>query len=226
MAGEDLDAVRELEQAAQRVKEVPGARLCSDREVGTGSVADEERVAGEDEPRLLGPRAVDHRDTGVLGPVPRRVDRPQHHLAELDLGAVVQRIVLELRLGGRVDRDRDTVLERQPPVPGQVIGMRVRLDRPHDPDVALLRLRQHRLDRVRRIDDRRDTRVLVADQVRRTAEIVVNELLEEHEQSRYQALRRARRSATAAKATARNTPATTPTHGKPDLSRPGATVSC
>ena len=39
----------------------------------------------------------------------------------------------------------------------------------------------HALDRVRRIDDRSDARVLVADQVRRTAEVVVNELLEQHE---------------------------------------------
>ena len=130
----------------------------------------------------LGPGSVDHGDTGVLRPVARCVDRPQHHLAELDLGAVVQSVVLELRLSGRVDRDRETVLQRQPPMPGEVIGMRVRLDRPHDPDIALRRLRQDRLDRERRVDDRSDTCILVADQIRRTAEVVVNELLEQHEQ--------------------------------------------
>ena len=111
---------------------------------------------------------------------PGRVDRPQHHLAELDLGTVGERIVLVLRLGVRVDRDRDAVLERQPPVAGEVVGVRVRLDRPHDPNAAALGGRQHRLDRVRGIDDRGDACILVADQVRRTAEVVVNELLEQH----------------------------------------------
>ena len=33
-----------------------------------------------------------------------------------------------------------------------------------------------------RVDDRGDARFLVADQIRRTAEVVVNELLEQHEQ--------------------------------------------
>ena len=114
--------------------------------------------------------------------MPGRVDRPQHHVAELELGAVAERIVLVLGLGGRVDRDPDVVLERQPPMAGEMVCVRVRLDRPHDPDAAPLGRRQHGLDRVRRIDDRGDARILVADQVRRTAEVVVNELLEQHEQ--------------------------------------------
>jgi hypothetical protein len=37
------------------------------------------------------------------------------------------------------------------------------------------------LDRVRRIDDRGDTFFLAPDQIRRTAEVVVQELLEQHE---------------------------------------------
>ena len=117
----------------------------------------------------------------MLRTVPGRVDRAQDDVSELDLGAVLQRIVLVRRLRSRVDRDRDAVLERETPVAREVVGMRVRLDRPHDPDLALRRLRQHRLDRIGRVDDRGDARILVADQVRRTAEVVVNELLEQHE---------------------------------------------
>jgi hypothetical protein len=74
------------------------------------------------------------------------------------------------------------VLERQAAVTGEVVRMRVRLDRPHDPDTAALGLLEDRLDRVGRVDDRGDTCILVADQVRRTAEVVVHELLEQHEQ--------------------------------------------
>ena len=73
------------------------------------------------------------------------------------------------------------MLERKPPVPGEVVGMRVRLDRPDDPDVAPRRFGQHRLDRERRVDDRGDACFLVADQIRRTTEVVVNELLEQHD---------------------------------------------
>ena len=181
MAGKDLDAVRQLEQPPQRVEELLGALLRADREIGPGRVADEERVAGQDEPRLVRPRAVDHGEAGVLGTVSGRVDRAQDDVSEHDLGAVVQRIVLVRRLGGRVDRDRQAVLQREPSMAGEVVGVRVRLDRPHDPDLAPRRLCQHPLDRVRRVDDRGDARILVADQVRRTAEVVVNELLEQHE---------------------------------------------
>ena len=42
MAGEDLDAVRELEQPVKRVEQAFGALLRSDREVGSRRVADEE----------------------------------------------------------------------------------------------------------------------------------------------------------------------------------------
>ena len=58
--------------------------------------------------------------------------------------------------------------------------MRVRLDRADDRDVASLGLREKRLDRERGVDDDRDARFLVADQIGRTAEVVVQELVEDH----------------------------------------------
>ena len=72
------------------------------------------------------------------------------------------------------------MLQREAAVAGEVVGVRVRLDDADDLDAALIRLRQHALDRVRRIDDRGDACFLVTDQVRRAPEIVVQELLEEH----------------------------------------------
>ena len=180
MTGEDLDAVRQLQQAAERVEEAVGALPRADGEIGPSRVADEERVAREDEPGLVGARAVDHRQAGVLGAMARRVDRPQDDLAQLELDAVGQRVVGVLGLCVGMDRDRDAMLQREPAVPGEVVGVRVRLDDADDLDAALRRLRQHALDRVRRIDDRGDAGFLVTDQVRRAPEIVVQELLEEH----------------------------------------------
>ncbi len=80
-----------------------------------------------------------------------------------------------------VDRDRDTVLEREPAMAREVVGVRVRLDCPHDLHVPPGRRFQHRFDRVRWIDDCGDARVLVADQIRRTTQVVVQKLLEQHE---------------------------------------------
>ena len=146
MAGEDLDAVGQLEQPAQRVEEPLGALLRVDGEVGPPRVADEERVAGEHEPRLVGARAVDDREARVLRPVAGRVDRAQDDLAELELGAVLERVVRVLGLGGGMDRDRHAVLERQPAVAREVVGVGVRLDDAHDADAAPLGLAQERLD--------------------------------------------------------------------------------
>ena len=54
-----------------------------------------------------------------------------------------------------MDAHRDAVLEREPPVPGEVVGVRVRLDRADDADVAPLGLVEVLLDREGRIDDDR-----------------------------------------------------------------------
>ena len=180
VTGEDLDAVAELDEAAQAVEEALGSLLRLDREVRAAGVADEERVAGEDEPRLVAARAVDHREAAVLGTVARRVDRAEDDVADLDLRPVVERLVREGRPGVAVDADRDAVLEREAPVAGDVIGVRVRLEDADEPDAAALGLRQHGLDVVRRVDDDRDAGLLVADEVRGAAQVVVQELLEQH----------------------------------------------
>src|SRR5581483_6771884 len=100
VAGEDLDAVAQLEEPAQAVEEALGAFLRPDREVGPSRVPDEERVAGEDEPRLAAARAIDHREAAVLGPVARRVDRAEDDVADRDLRPILERLVRERGLGG------------------------------------------------------------------------------------------------------------------------------
>ncbi len=73
-----------------------------------------------------------------------------------DLGAVGQRIVLVRGVGGGVDRDRQAVLQREPSMSGEMVGVRVRLDRPDDPNLAPRRLCQRRARS--RTEDRRSRR--------------------------------------------------------------------
>jgi hypothetical protein len=180
VAGVHLDAVAELDEAVQRVEEPLGARRRLDREVGARRVADEEGVAGEHEPRLVAAGAVDDGERAVLGPVPGRVQRAQDDPAELDLGAVFERLVRERRPGGGVNPHGQPVLEREPSVTRDVVGVRVRLEHRDELDLVSLRRIQVLLGRVGRIDDDGGSRLLVADEVRSAPEIVVDELLEQH----------------------------------------------
>jgi hypothetical protein len=176
----DLDAVRQLEHSPQRVEHPFGTFASLDGEVRTSSVADEERVSREQQPWLVGPRPVDHGETGVLGTVARRVQAAQDDVADLDLVAVGQRVMRVLRVGRSMDGDRDVVLEPEPSVPRDVVGMRVSLQHAHDADTAAVCLREILVDLERRIDDDRPGRLFVADEIRRAAEIVVDELREDH----------------------------------------------
>ena len=74
--GPDLALARQRQQrVAQRAEHAPRALLLVDREVGAGDVADEQRVAGQDGPRLGAAGGVDQRERRVLGPVAGRVQR-------------------------------------------------------------------------------------------------------------------------------------------------------
>ncbi len=104
--------------------------------------------------------------------------------SDLEHLAVGQRLE---RIGGlrdRVDRHRNAVLQREAPVAREMIGMGVRLQHALDPHACLLRGLQVLLDPERRIDDDRDTRIRVADQVRGAPEVVVHELPKEQHGSR------------------------------------------
>jgi hypothetical protein len=83
-----------------------------------------------------------------------------------------------------VDRDRKPKLDREPAVPGHMVGMRVRLEHALDPHLFLLCRHEVLLDRERRVDDHRDTCVTVSDQVRRAPEVVVDELTEDEHRRR------------------------------------------
>ena len=184
MPGEHLDPIRQLEEPLERVEEALRALGRADREVGAGRVSHEERVAGEHEPRLVRTRRVDHGEAAVLRPVARRVDAPEDDVPDLDLVAVRHRIVRVRGAGRRVDGHRDAVIEREAAVAGDVICVRVRLDRPHDAGVEALGLGEDRLDREVWIHDGDLPGDLAADEVRGASQVVVQDLGEEHGRDR------------------------------------------
>ena len=181
MAGEDLDAIRQLEQAPEAGVEVVRAVDGLDRQIRSRCVADEERIAGQHEPGLLGPSPVDDGETKVLRTVTRRVQQAERDVAEHDFPSVLEPVVVVLDLGRWVNRNRDPLLEREASVPGDVVGVRVGLEHADDSDALLVRRREVLLGRVSRIDDDGLVRLLVADEVRRAAEVVVDELPEDHD---------------------------------------------
>ena len=75
VTGVDLDSRRQLGEPRQRGVEVLGALARGDREIGTGGVADEQRVARQHD------ALVDH-EGAVLGPVPGRVQHADRHRAD------------------------------------------------------------------------------------------------------------------------------------------------
>ena len=91
MPGKDLDAVCELGEPVQALEKFCGAFLGVDGEVGSRGIADEERVAGEHEPRIGRARLVDRRRTRNArgdGPACARLARAASRRPPLDRRAV------------------------------------------------------------------------------------------------------------------------------------------
>ena len=181
MAGMNLDAVRQLEQPLQAVVQLACALGRLDGQIRPGRFADEQRVARQGQPRLVRPRSVADRERAVLWSVAGRVDDADRDRPHRDLGAVLQRLEVVLRLRGRVDRHRDTVLERESAVAGHVVRVRVRLEHTLEPHPFPLGRFEILLDREGRIDHDCLAGGVVADQVGGTAKIVVDELAKKHE---------------------------------------------
>ena len=172
MPGIHDDRLGQVREAANRAVKVGSALAGVDRQIGPRRVAHEERVAGQDEP------VVEH-ERAVLGPVAGRVHDADRDAADVHRHAVLEGLERILRPRERVDRDRQAVLEREAPVARDVIGVRVRLEHPFDADAALGGGVEERFDLERGVDDDGDPGFVVTYQVRRTAEVVVDELPEE-----------------------------------------------
>jgi hypothetical protein len=100
--------------------------------------------------------------------------------AQRELPPVVERLVVVGGRGVAVDVDRRAGRRGEPAVARDVVGVVVRLEDVVDPHAHVAREREVLLDVELRVDDRRDAHVLVADQIRRAAEVVVRDLAEDH----------------------------------------------
>ena len=116
----------------------------------------------------------------MLGAVAGRVQHPQRRLADAQLVAVLDRVELVLRLRERMHGDARAVLERQPAVTRDVVGVVVRLEDAGDAQTVACRLLDVLLDRVRGVDDERLGGFGGADQIGGAAEIVIDELAKQH----------------------------------------------
>ena len=112
--------------------------------------------------------------------MPRGVESTDDQLAERELPAVLEWLVVVFGRGIRVHVDDGPGGRRQAPVPRDVIRVVVRLEDVLDPHSEVADGTEVFVDVEARIDDGGHARVLVADQVARTAEVVVNELPEDH----------------------------------------------
>ena len=156
------------------------ALLLLDRKIGPRDVADEQRVAAQHGPRLDTPRLVDQGKRRVLGPVPGRVHGADRDGAELELPAVVERLMAVVGRRQPVDVDRRAGRRSEPSVTGDVIGVVVGLEDVLDPHAHVAGPRQVVLDVELWVDHRGDTGVLVAHQVGPAAEVLVDELAKDH----------------------------------------------
>ena len=181
MPGKDLDAVAEpRESPMQRAVQALGALGARDREVGPRDVADEQRVARQEDPGLVAALEIRDRDAAVLGPVARCVQDVQCDVPEDDPVAVDDRPRLVLGPPERMGRDPHAALGRKHPVPRDVVGVRVRLDHPDELQAVLEAHVEDGLHMKRRIDHDRLSDVVATDDIRGAAEIAGQDLLEDH----------------------------------------------
>jgi LysR family transcriptional regulator, low CO2-responsive transcriptional regulator len=110
MARVDEHVVRKLEQAVDRAVELPRRPFgtAPGMQIGTPDIADKERIAREDEPRLFGSPASIGNHVGVMcGRVTGGRERPHDRVPKLDHLTVRERDMLELdRRPGREVRRR------------------------------------------------------------------------------------------------------------------------
>ena len=159
----------------QAVEEPLGALARLDGEVGPRDASPTNSESPVSTSRSSGEEAA------VLRPVAGRVEARGRATAPTATSSPsASGLVRVLGLRRRVHANRQAVLEREPAVAGDVVGVRVRLEHADDPDAVPLGLVEVLLDRVGRVDEERLARLLVSDEVGGAAEIVVDELAEEH----------------------------------------------
>jgi hypothetical protein len=181
MARPDLDLVGEREQAlVEGPVDVRGPLLRLDRQIGAGDVADEQRVAAEEGPGLASPGAVAEQERGVLRAMPWGVQGLDRDLAEDQLPAIGERLMREVDAGHLVNVDHGARGPRQAAVPRDVVRVGMGLENVLDADAVESAEAQVGVDVPLRVDDGGDAGRAVADQVGGAAQVLVDDLAEQH----------------------------------------------
>ena len=116
----------------------------------------------------------------MLGAVTGGVQGSDAQGAELELPAVIEGLVLVVGLRLCVDVDDGARGRGETPVPGHVIGVVVRLEDVLDAHAHVAREPEVFVDVELGVDDRGKAGVLIPDQVRGAAKVVVGDLAEDH----------------------------------------------
>ena len=156
VAGINLHAVRELEQPLQAHGRSALRLRCRRGQVGARRVADEQRVARDQEPGLVAARAVDDGEATVLRPVARRVHDADRDLTERELlrrPRAARRSNWASATG--CTRHRKRRARAQAAVTRDVVRMGMRLEDARRAAPSLLGLVEVLLDCVGRVDDDR-----------------------------------------------------------------------
>ncbi len=136
-------------------------------------------AGGPDEQRVAGERAVLRDEAHRVARVPRGMQHPQPQLSHGQHLAVVEAHVHERRRARAMHHHRYGEPSRELPRPGEVVGMRVRVDQVPDPQAVPRRERDVAVDLAQlRIDQRARAGVGAADEVGLAA--AGGDLLEDH----------------------------------------------
>ncbi len=175
-----LHAVGEREETPGEAPVEPRRGLLA-AEIRPAHVPHEQRVPGEDEPRLGAAREIGHEQRDALRRVAGRVQDPEGHVAETDLGAVLDGAHGERGVRGRMQVDRRPRAGGERLVARDVVRVDVGLDDVGEGHTLLAGQGDVVVDAVTGGIDQSGLPALpAADQVGEATLLFVDDLLEDH----------------------------------------------
>jgi hypothetical protein len=193
MAGEHLQPIVKCGQAVKQAGvHLVGqlVHLCFAQQVRAADIADEEEVAGQQEPGFRAACMVYHRQAHMLRRVTGRMDGPQGHCPNGHLIAIVHGLVLKCGagLGGQVDSGAGA--GGQFAIAGDVIGVEVGVKDVRDPQPIGLGDLEIAVHIALRVHHGTHARLAATDQIGNAAQALKEELPEDHNVSIAQSIGR------------------------------------
>src|ERR1700674_3304378 len=179
MCWKHFDIVSQRREAlVQRVVDRIGIALGT--QIRTARIPDEQRVAGQDEPRFVASCPVDHREADAVGRVTRRMEHAYRDVAEVEHYSVFyspkseqrRRALVEAVLGSQRRRERTTS--------GNVVSVHVGVDHVENLEPERLGDRTIGVEVSARVNDGADAATPSAEDVGRARLILMQYLPKEH----------------------------------------------